>query len=44
MVIEIEDGGKYVSKAVYTVLGVNMEGKKYIRTLPFKIRRIKFLA
>ena len=30
MVIEIEDGGKYVSKAVYTVLGVNMEGKKDI--------------
>lgn len=27
---KIKDGGKYVSKAVYTVLGVNMEGKKDI--------------
>lgn len=27
---KIKDGGKYVSKAVYTVLGVNMEGKKNI--------------
>ena len=27
---KIRDGGKYVSKAVYTVLGVNMEGKKDI--------------
>ncbi len=27
---KIKDGGKYVSKAVYTVLGVNMEGKKEI--------------
>ena len=25
---KIKDGGKYVSKAVYTVLGVNMDGKK----------------
>ena len=25
---KIKDGGKYVSKAVYTVLGVNMECKK----------------
>ena len=27
---KIKDGGKYVSKAVYTILGVNMEGKKDI--------------
>ena len=27
---KIKDGGKYVSKAVYTVLGVNMEGRKEI--------------
>ena len=27
---KIKDGGKYVSKAVYTVLGVNMDGKKDI--------------
>jgi len=27
---KIKEGGKYVSKAVYTVLGVNMEGKKDI--------------
>jgi transposase-like protein len=27
---KIKDGGKYVSKAVYTVLGVNIEGKKDI--------------
>ena len=27
---KIKDGGKYVSKAVYTVLGVDMEGKKNI--------------
>ena len=27
---KIKDGGKYVSKAVYTVLGVDMEGKKDI--------------
>ncbi len=27
---KIKDGGKYVSKAIYTVLGVNMEGKKDI--------------
>ena len=27
---KIKDGGKYVNKAVYTVLGVNMEGKKDI--------------
>jgi transposase-like protein len=27
---KIKDGGKYVLKAVYTVLGVNMEGKKDI--------------
>ena len=27
---KIKDGGKYISKAVYTVLGVNMEGKKDI--------------
>jgi len=27
---KIKDGGKYVSKAVYTVLGVNIEGKKNI--------------
>lgn len=27
---KIKDGGKYVSKAVYTILGVGMEGKKEI--------------
>lgn len=27
---KIKNGGKYVSKAIYTVLGVNMEGKKDI--------------
>ena len=27
---KIKDGGKYISKAVYTVLGLNMEGKKDI--------------
>ena len=27
---KIKDGGKYISKAVYTILGVGMEGKKEI--------------
>jgi len=27
---KIKDGGKYVSKAIYTILGVGMEGKKEI--------------
>ena len=43
---KIKEGGKYVSKAVYTVLGVNMEGKKkrYTGFISFRIRRCKFLV
>lgn len=36
---KIKDGGKYVSKAVYTVLEVNMEGKKDILGLIFQNRK-----
>ena len=27
---KIKDNGKYISKAVYTILGVNLQGKKEI--------------
>jgi transposase-like protein len=27
---KVKDGGKYVSKAVYTILGVRIDGKKEV--------------
>ena len=30
IISKVKDGGKYVSKAVYTILGVGMDGKKDI--------------